>query len=275
MGFALAPRATEGGYGLRSFDSIGSTNAEAMTLGRAGEPGPLWVVSKHQSAGRGRRGRDWATPSGNLAATLLHRLDLPPAPAATIGFVAGLALNTALKRLVPGVALRSVPDSGRGTDTRFELKWPNDVLADGAKLAGILLESENIGDSGRIVAIGIGVNVATSPTGVPYPATSLRELGFDVSAEQLFLALSEAWIEAASLWDDGRGMTRIRELWLADAAGLGSAIAVRLGSETVRGVFETIDNAGQLVVRTAAGPTRTIAAGEVHFGVAASAPMEA
>ena len=111
--------------------------------------------------------------------------------------------------------------------SRFELKWPNDVLADGAKLAGILLESAQL-DGGRYaLAIGIGVNVVAHPDGLPYPATSLAALGADVDAETLFLALSDAWTSNARDWDEGRGLARIRQNWLARAAGLGSDVAVQ------------------------------------------------
>ncbi len=135
---------------------------------------------------------------------------------------------------------------GRG---RFELKWPNDVLADGAKLAGILLESAQL-DGGRYaLAIGIGVNVVAHPEGLPYPATSLAALGADVDAETLFLALSDAWTANARDWDEGRGLARIRKNWLARAAGLGSDVAVRVDGNVVRGVFETIDDDCRFVIR--------------------------
>ena len=264
MGFALSPRAKAAGYRLQAFDTIDSTNAEAMRLGRAGERGPLWIVSRHQSAGRGRRGRAWATPKGNLAATLLLTLDLPPVRTATLGFVAGLALREGLTGLAG-----SRGRHGR-RPTRFALKWPNDLLADGAKIAGILLESDTGPTGAPIVAVGLGLNIAGSPQDAPYPATSLAELGYELAAEQVFHALSESWVAYASIWDAGHGMSRIRELWLAEAAGLGRPISVRLDREVVSGVFETIDEAGQLVIRTSAGLRRTIAAGEVHFGAAAS-----
>lgn len=257
MGFALSPRAVEAGYRLRAFETIGSTNAEALALGRAGEPGRLWVVSDRQTAGRGRRGSAWSTPPGNLAASLLLDTAVPPAAAATLGFVAGIALRRALETVAGGRA-------------RYSLKWPNDVLADGAKLAGILLETE-AAPRGRIVVVGIGVNVTAFPADLPYAATSLAKLGEQVTAEGVFRALSESWIECERVWDEGRGMARIRELWLDGAAGLGRPISVRLGAQTVDGFFETVDEAGQLILRRADGAARAIAAGEVHFGAAATA----
>jgi BirA family biotin operon repressor/biotin-[acetyl-CoA-carboxylase] ligase len=275
MSFSLGAPAARAGHRLRAFEQIGSTNAEAMALGQAGEPGPLWVVSKHQTSGRGRRGRDWATPPGNLAASLLRTLDLAPAKAATIGFVAGLALRDALGRIAPTLRVQASPDGvSSPSGTRFELKWPNDVLADGAKLAGILIESETI-DTRRILVVGIGVNVMSAPGGVPYPATSLADLGYPVSAEALFEALTESWVAFEAIWDEGRGMRQIRDRWLAEAAGLGRPVAVRLGTRVIRGTFETIDEAGQLVVRTRDGAREVVAAGDIHFGIAASERVEA
>lgn len=257
MGFALSPRAAEAGYRLRAYDTVGSTNAEALALGQAGEAGRLWVVSDRQSSGRGRRGNAWSTPPGNLAASLLFAAELAPAVAATLGFVGGLALREALQAVAGG-------------RVRYTLKWPNDVLADGAKLAGILLETE-AAPQGRIIVVGLGVNVTASPKDAPYPATSLAELGESATAEGVFQALSESWMEFERIWDEGRGMARIRERWLESAAGLGRPISVRLGAQTVDGFFETIDDAGQLILRRANGAARAVAAGEVHFGAAATA----
>jgi BirA family biotin operon repressor/biotin-[acetyl-CoA-carboxylase] ligase len=259
MEFRLAPPAEAQGFALRAFDTVGSTSAEALTFAREGEPGPLWVVSPQQTAGRGRRGRSWETPHGNLAASLMVRTEVSPVLAATLGFVAGVALSRALRACC-----------GERPVT-FALKWPNDVLANGAKIAGILLEAEATAARSRPVVIGIGVNVVAAPRNVPYPVTSLRDLGFAVSAPALFEALSKTWAEAFELWDEGRGLAQIRTAWLACAAGLGSPVAIRHGQEVVSGVFETIDPDGQLVLRADDGARRLIAAGDVHFGLAATA----
>ena len=114
---------------------------------------------------------------------------------------------------------------------RFELKWPNDVLAEGAKLAGILLESTVLSGGGYAVAVGIGVNVVAHPADVPYPATSLATLGAGCDAETLFLALSDAWLGHYAAWDEGRGLARVRDRWLARAAGLGGEVAVRVDGQ--------------------------------------------
>ncbi|QOF71089.1 biotin--[acetyl-CoA-carboxylase] ligase [Aminobacter sp. NyZ550] len=272
MGFQLAPTATADGFRLEAHDAVGSTNALALERAMAGDPGKLWVVSKKQESGRGRRGRAWATPEGNLAATLLKVLDHDLQYAATLGFVAGLALADALDAVAPNARFSVGVDGGSGQGVkRFELKWPNDVLASGAKLAGILLESTLLGQGRLAIAIGIGVNVVAHPTDVPYPATSLASLGAGVDAETLFLALSDAWSENERIWAGGRGLAAIRKRWLARAAGLGSEVAVRIEGNVVRGVFETIDEDCRFVIRDTKGETVKIAAGDVHFGAVASA----
>lgn len=271
MAFSLAPTAQQDGYRLEAHESVGSTNALALDRAREGDAGRLWIVSKRQESGRGRRARPWATPEGNLAATLLMVERYEIRLAATLGFVAGLALADALDAVVPGRAVAVGLDGGGGRDDRFELKWPNDVLAHGAKLAGILLESTMLSESRFGLAIGIGVNVVAHPEGLPYPATSLQALGGQCNAETLFLALSDAWSENCRLWDEGRGLGRIRDRWLAHAAGLGSEVAVRVDGEVVRGVFETIDEDCRFVIRDREGKAITITAGDVHFGAVASA----
>jgi len=272
MAFVLAPTAIAADYRLEAHDSVGSTNALALERATAGDGGRLWIVSKRQESGRGRRGRVWATPEGNLAATLLlvERYELKLA--ATLGFVAGLALADALDAVVPDRRISIAADGGgqAGRGDRFELKWPNDVLAQGAKLAGILLESSLLPDNRIALAIGIGVNVVAHPEDVPYPAVSLKAMGFTGNAEGLFLALSDAWAENIRIWNGGAGLSTIRQRWLSRAAGLGSEVAVRVDGNVVRGVFETIDEDCRFVIRAGDGVVK-IAAGDVHFGAVASA----
>jgi BirA family biotin operon repressor/biotin-[acetyl-CoA-carboxylase] ligase len=151
------------------------------------------------------------------------------------------------------------------------LKWPNDILLDGAKVAGILLEAVTQPGGASSVVIGIGVNVRHSPTDVSYPATALSKCGVAASAESLFTALSDAWVDQEFRWNEGQGFPALREHWLERASGLGSPIAVRIGDEELRGTFETIDNEGRLIIRRSDGSARAISAGDVHFGAAATA----
>ncbi|PSH67807.1 biotin--[acetyl-CoA-carboxylase] ligase [Phyllobacterium brassicacearum] len=279
MGFSLSPLAQQNGFRLEAFETIGSTNAVALERAQAGDPGKLWIVSKKQESGRGRRGRAWATSHGNLAASLLLTGRFELKTAATLGFVAGLSLADALDAVCPSAKFSVGLDGAANTETgksplRVELKWPNDLLADGAKLAGILLESTQLPDNRMAIVVGIGVNVVAYPEDVPYPATSLTRLGANCDAETLFLALSDAWEENSRMWGEGRGLAAIRKRWLARAAGLGSEVAVRVDGTVLRGIFETIDEDCRFVIRDNDGQRVKIAAGDVHFGAVASASAE-
>src|SRR5580698_3712640 len=197
MPFALGSRAVSAGYRLAAFESIGSTNAEAMARARDGERGPMWFVTCEQTAGRGRRHRPWIAPRGNLACSILELVDASPAVAATLGFAAGLALETALQKISIEASLRSAGSD----DMKFSLKWPNDVLAGRQKLAGILLEAEAVAGDRLAVVVGIGTNVIAAPEGTPTPATSLAALGIYIGAEELFAELSDTWTEFHGIWD--------------------------------------------------------------------------
>ncbi|MEO1016136.1 MAG: biotin--[acetyl-CoA-carboxylase] ligase [Pseudomonadota bacterium] len=272
MTFHLGAKAASSGYRLSSYDSIGSTSVEAMERARAGDPGHLWVASVEQTSGHGRRGRAWQTQRGNLAASCLMLLPTGGAHVATLGFVASLALHEALVSLLPESSLALGLDGAeaeQGERARLEVKWPNDLLADGAKIAGLLIESEALPDGSHAVVAGIGVNVRHPPDDVPYPATALTRIAPDITAETLFAQLSETWIDYVAAWERG-GFASIRGAWLSRAAGLGEPVAVRTDAGVQKGVFETIDETGRLVIRTADGRSATVTAGDVHFGVAAS-----
>ena len=266
MAFALGSRATSAGYRLAAFDQVGSTNTEAMARARDGERGSIWFVTTEQTAGKGRRQRAWIAPRGNLASSVLEIIDVAPATAATLGFAAGLSIASALERVSIEANLRRA-----GSDPlKFLLKWPNDVLVEKQKMVGISLEAEAVAGSRLAVVVGIGTNVVAAPTGTPTPAVSLAALGVHVGAEELFALLSDAWVEFRGLWDNGRGFAEIRRLWLERAAGLGERVAIQTGNATVEGTFETIDESGCMIVRTAEGKHLPIAAGEVYYGAAAS-----
>lgn len=274
-GFWLGAKASARGYRLHGFDSVGSTSTEASRAAQAGDVGDVWFAALKQTEGRGRRGRQWETPHGNLAASLLVVPDCDPAVTATLGFVAGVALNRALGSLVPGAAIKFGIDGADGQDrSRIALKWPNDVLADGAKLAGILLEAQKRPDGRMAIVIGMGVNVVAAPEGLPYPAASIAALGWDVTPEAILAALSDEWVDAVELWDSGRNVAAVLDLWRQAAAGIGAPVAVSRDGEVVRGVFETIDDAGRLIVRANDNSRVAITAGDVHFGATASVRHE-
>jgi BirA family transcriptional regulator, biotin operon repressor / biotin---[acetyl-CoA-carboxylase] ligase len=237
------------GYGKIQYAELDSTNSEACRLAGAGETGPLWIAAARQTAGRGRRGRAWDAGHGNLAVTLLLR---PQAPAVLIGqlsFAAALAVAEMASHFAPQAAIT--------------VKWPNDVLADGRKLAGILLESGS-DPKGLWLAIGIGVNLASFPQGTEFPATSLAQLGIAAPSSDAALSVLAArfahWYDA---WMN-QGFETVRAAWLARAAQLGGPIRARLPRETREGVFEGIDATGALLLNEQ-GRVRAIAAGEVFF----------
>ena len=239
------------GYRKVRYEELDSTNSEARRLAEKGgaEHGPLWISTASQTAGRGRRGRVWDSANGNLAATLLLR---PPAPQAVIGqlsFAAALAAAETASHFAPQAAIA--------------VKWPNDVLADGRKLAGILLESGSDA-KGPWLAIGIGMNLASHPVATEFPATSLAQLGIAApSSDEALSVLAARFAHWYALWMD-EGFHSLRTAWLARAAQLGAPIRARLPQETREGVFEGIDETGALILNEG-GQKRLIAAGEVFF----------
>jgi BirA family biotin operon repressor/biotin-[acetyl-CoA-carboxylase] ligase len=240
------------GHALRHFPEIDSTNEEARRLAAAGERGPLWLTADRQTKGRGRRGREWQSPPGNLAATLLLNPDRPIAQCAQLSFVAAIALAEMAARYVPG--------------SDVQVKWPNDVLAGDRKLAGILLESAgNEGARPDWLAIGFGINLAWHPENTEFPAVSLAALGASPPpAIEALGWLAASWTKWYEMWSE-RGFEPIRDAWLARAARLGSRIRARLAGTEANGVFEGIDESGALILRETPLRVRMIAAGEVYF----------
>jgi BirA family biotin operon repressor/biotin-[acetyl-CoA-carboxylase] ligase len=247
---ALHRSAVAAGFRLAAFATLPSTNTHALALARGGEQGPLWVVADRQTGGRGRRGNPWVSPPGNLYATLLLTDPAPPECAAQSSFVSALAVHDAIVGCAPG--LREV----------VKLKWPNDLLCHGRKLAGVLIEGEQAAN-GLAVAIGIGVNVLQHPDGTTYPATDLTAAGADVSAAGLFTALSAAMVERLAQWRRGLAFAAIRNDWLERAAFKGGEMKVRLPSGELSGRYESLDDRGCLMLRLGDGTLQAIAAGEV------------
>ncbi|MGH6889534.1 MAG: biotin--[acetyl-CoA-carboxylase] ligase [Rhizomicrobium sp.] len=240
------------GYGLRHFTELDSTNAEARRMAASGAPVPLWICADRQTQGRGRRGRVWDSRRGNLAATLLLWPKKPVAECAQLSFVAALAVAATVARHAPEADIR--------------VKWPNDVLAGGSKIAGILLESASEeGARPAWLAVGIGINLASHPEGTEFPATSLSALNANVPpVAEALTVLARAWTRWYDIWTE-QGFGPVRDGWLARAAGLGGRIRARLGGGESSGVFEGIDGSGALLLREHSSRLRTISAGEVYF----------
>lgn len=236
-------------------DSVGSTNAHALAQAPT-MAGPGWFLGLEQTSGRGRRARAWASPRGNFHGTLLMFPTERPDQVALRSFAAALALREAL------VTLTGLPEA-------FSLKWPNDVLLNGGKLAGILLEATSAGAGVQALAIGIGVNLIAHPDPSlmepgALPAVSLlSETGLRITPEVFLDHLAPAYARREALFT-AQGFAPLREAWLAHAARLGETIRARTGKDTQLGVFDTIDSQGNLILMTATGRLE-IPAAEVFF----------
>jgi BirA family transcriptional regulator, biotin operon repressor / biotin---[acetyl-CoA-carboxylase] ligase len=255
----LAPETEAAGYRVLSLGATESTNDDCVRAARDGDPGRLWIVAAEQTAGRGRHGRVWVSPPGNLYASLLLVDPCGLALAPQLGFVAGLALHQAVET-VTGVAM-----------PRLSLKWPNDLLLDGAKVSGLLLEGHRIAPGGTLaIVIGFGLNVAFAPSGTPYPAGSLQDVAPGVTAESFFPVLADAFARSFGAWQHAAHLSTagafgaIRTQWLDRAAGLGADVAVRLSTGERTGLFEGLDELGRLQLRTPTG-LELIDAGDLYF----------
>jgi BirA family biotin operon repressor/biotin-[acetyl-CoA-carboxylase] ligase len=247
----LDPAAAAAGVRLIVHDSVGSTNVEALSRARRGERGPVWITAVQQTAGRGRRGRAFVSERGNLYASLLLTDPSPADRAAELSFVAALALRDAVCELAPVLA------------PRIRCKWPNDMICDGAKFAGILVEGESTPGRPLAAVVGLGVNCIRHPAGMAYPAIDLAAAGAVVGPEALFRALSRTTLLRLAEWDRGRGFAAIRAAWLARAIGLTEIIRVSLPERQLQGRFESLDPAGRLLLRREDGTLETITAGDI------------
>jgi len=239
------------GYGRHVFDSLDSTLSEAARMAPTLQ-GPAWIMAQEQTAARGRRGRAWSTPHGNFAGTLIMPRNGSPADAALRSFVTSLALRDAF------LALSAQPNA-------FALKWPNDVLLNGGKVAGILLETV-----GAHLVIGIGVNLAHAPDPAQLEARALRpvsvvgETGAQIAPEDFLDALAAAFDRYETQFTT-YGFAPIRTAWLSHAARIGEVVTARTMRDETIGVFEDVDESGNLILSTPKGRV-AITAADVYFG---------
>lgn len=247
----LDPAAVANDVRLATYASVGSTNAEALVRARAGERGPLWIVAGEQTGGRGRRGRSWISPPGNLYASLLLTEAGAPGDAAQLSFVTALAVFDAIVSLAPEL------------HSRLSLKWPNDVLCDSRKICGILLEGETSSARTATVVIGIGINCRHHPDDTEFPATSLAILGVQTSPDAVFAKLSVTMLQRLEQWNRGAGFAAVRADWLSHAPDLGHSIRVRHHDRETFGIFQALDERGQLILSYPDGGFEVIAAGDV------------
>jgi len=239
-------------------EEAGSTNSEALARARAGEAGPLWIMARHQSQGRGRSGRRWASEPGNLYASLLQRLVCRHSVVHQLSLLAGVA------------TVEAIAAAAGASIAGLRLKWPNDVLIGEAKCAGILPESQiGAGGSEAVVVIGIGINLVTHPSRLGRAATHLAAHGVNVQPETMLGFLAEAverWVEA---WDGGGGFARVRAAWLGYAGAVGESLSVDTGRERIAGTFLGLDEGGALLMRDVDGQRRRLTFGDVTLARAA------
>ncbi len=236
----------------KHYPVLDSTNEEAKRLGLAGEQGPLWIITDQQTAGRGRRGRHWQSPVGNLACTGLYHWPGPLTGSAQLGFAAALSVSETLDPWIGGAQ-------------KLSIKWPNDVLLGGAKIAGILLESGAAPGGGHWLAVGIGINLKNAPVDLPYPATCLGDHLTNAKPAPSLQEIFESVITAFESWRiqlRDEGFAPLRLAWLARAHGLGQPMRTSSGRA---GVFEDLSTNGALVLRPVTGQSIEISAGEVFF----------
>lgn len=253
----MTPIAAQMPPGFRSsfLPSVASTNAEALRRAALGEAGNLWIWAKEQTAGRGRAGRSWASPPGNLYASLLLRLNCPLRIALQLSLMAGVAAISAIAQM----------GGGRIAAPPLQLKWPNDILLAGAKLGGILVESSSsVQTEESVIVIGTGINLSSHPE-AGRPATSLSAHGLAIEPHAALQALAAATASWLDIWRAGAGFSQVRTAWLEFAHEAGQPITVHLGNAVIEGTFLGIDEAGALLMRTADGAGRRVTAGDVFF----------
>ncbi len=242
------------GYRLAQLEQTGSTNADALDAAMRGEASGLWISAKRQTSGKGSRGRQWISQEGNLFASLLLRDVAPEKHLPELTFVAALAVRAAIAQLF----------ANSGRHAVVSLKWPNDILIGGKKTSGILLESHMTGDS-RAVVIGIGVNCKSHPQEVLHRATDLATEGVNTSAEELLPTIATAFEKYLTLWNKGLGFAAIRREWLAEAAGVGERIFVKVPGRELSGTFEDLADDGNLLLSLDDGSTVRISTADVFF----------
>jgi BirA family biotin operon repressor/biotin-[acetyl-CoA-carboxylase] ligase len=253
--FATSLPKLPSGYRLLRAETIDSTNAEARRRAKAGEPGPLWIWSARQSQGRGRGGREWISRPGNLFASLLVGVNAPPRVAGQLALLAGIVAYDTIAKLIAY--------EGR---SELLLKWPNDILLSGEKIAGVLLE--NVGspiENRSVVVIGTGINLASHPEDLPQPAISLAAYGMEVTPAEALEVLAATTHDWLARWGEGSCFPTIRRAWLDRAGPAGRPLRVKIDGEDTEGVYGGLDADGALRLLTADGAEHRIAAGDVFF----------
>lgn len=247
-----------------SLDECGSTNIEAMQLGLRGEAGPLWVLARRQSKGRGRAGRSWAGEEGNLLASFLMRLHCPVQAAAQLSLVAGLAAAHAIARC-----------AGDGCEIPLWLKWPNDIMIGRAKVGGILVETSTLPATSQIIAVvGFGVNLASAPQVSNRIVGNLRAFDCDIEPRAMLGLLDRELTSTLGRWSEGSGFDKIRRDWLRLTVETGTWVSVTTASGGIRGRFAGLNSEGHLLISDESGKTHCVTYGDVEVLSGASGAGE-
>ncbi|MCZ2158795.1 biotin--[acetyl-CoA-carboxylase] ligase [Bartonella sp. 220] len=262
MVYILSDFTQKQGYTVESYESVDSTNLVAQRKAQAGHQGYLWVVAQEQSQGRARRGRTWFSPKGNLYSSLLLIDDIVHQTAAQLGFVAGVSVVEAIKHFIK--------DEKKANNIVL-LKWPNDILLGGAKSSGILLEIFKLPSQCYALVIGIGINVKHHYKDAPYPTSSLSNIGLHVEEELLFTVLAECFSKNYLLWKQSEGVDIIRKKWLSYSVHLGQHVKIINDEKIIEGIFDGLDSDFNCIIKQKNSQPAIITAGDVHFGLAASA----
>lgn len=232
---------------IRHYPTIDSTNLEAHRLFANGERGPLFLLADEQTAGKGRLDRTWSSAKGNCYSTLVLPLNADMRVVPQLSFVVALA----------------VVDAVRNLGVEAKLKWPNDVLVKGAKIAGILCEV--LSANPLTVAIGCGINLAHAPTGLKYPATCLASEGVTADRDYVFQSYREALSYRLEHWNNGQNFSAIRDAWIQNAIGIGETIMLTTGTRHLTGTFESITEQGAVLLKPQDGPPQILHAGDLHI----------
>ncbi len=230
---------------------VASTNEEARLCLENGDNHPFWIIADRQTAGRGRQGRSWAEGAGNLYASTGRRLPVTGSKLATIALVTGIAVHDAISHTAT-------------SPLAVTLKWPNDILVAGAKLGGILIESQQNRQTGESeIVIGIGINIAAAPTIEDRQTTCLRALEHPASRDDLFAAIMGSFEHWLTIWHNAQNLDEIITAWMQRAAPIGTPLTVRIGAEQSQGTFAGLDETGALKLRLADHSLITITGGEL------------